>query len=38
MKIIELWFLNYNKDDVAKIDGWEDEKVAIIKINNSKIK
>lgn len=26
--IIELWFLNYNKDDEAKIDGWGDEKEA----------
>jgi inorganic pyrophosphatase len=26
--IIELWFLNYNKDDKAKIDGWGDEKEA----------
>lgn len=25
LNIIELWFLNYNKDDAAKIDGWGNE-------------
>ncbi len=25
MKIIELWFLNYNKDDTALIEGWDNE-------------
>lgn len=38
MKIIELWFLNYNKDDIVKIDGWEDEIVAVKEINKCKIK
>ena len=33
--IIELWFLNYNKDDVAKIDGWGDEKEALLEIEKS---
>lgn len=36
-QIIELWFLNYNKDDVAKIQGWEDEKMAVLEINKNKI-
>jgi inorganic pyrophosphatase len=31
-QIIELWFLNYNKDDVAKIDGWGDQEEAITEI------
>lgn len=36
--IIELWFLNYNKDDKARIDGWGNEKEAFLEIeNNSKI-
>ena len=37
-QIIELWFLNYNKDDVAKIEGWEDEQRAVLEINKNKIK
>jgi inorganic pyrophosphatase len=36
-EIIELWFLNYNKDDIAKVEGWEDEKRAILEINKNKI-
>lgn len=36
-QIIELWFLNYNKDDIAKIEGWEDEKRAVFEINKNKI-
>jgi len=35
-QIIELWFLNYNKDDEAKIDGWGDEKEALEEINKNK--
>jgi inorganic pyrophosphatase len=35
-EIIELWFLNYNKDDIAKVEGWEDEKRAILEINKTK--
>ncbi|MGB5666047.1 MAG: inorganic diphosphatase [Maribacter sp.] len=35
MKIIELWFLNYNKDDEARIDGWVNEKEAIKEINSN---
>ncbi|SDR75094.1 inorganic pyrophosphatase [Formosa sp. Hel1_31_208] len=34
-KIIELWFLNYNKDDEARIDGWANEKEAIKEINSN---
>lgn len=35
-QIIELWFLSYNKDDVAEIEGWADEKTAILEINKNK--
>jgi inorganic pyrophosphatase len=35
-KIIELWFLNYNKDDNARIDGWVNEKEALIEIIKNK--
>lgn len=34
-RIIELWFLNYNKDDVASIEGWGDEKEALNEIESS---
>jgi inorganic pyrophosphatase len=34
-QIIELWFLNYNKDDEARIDGWVNEKEAIKEINSN---
>lgn len=35
--IIELWFLNYNKDDDAKIEGWADEKEAVAEIFKNQI-
>ncbi|MCR9263550.1 MAG: inorganic diphosphatase [Flavobacteriaceae bacterium] len=34
MEIIELWFLNYNKDDLAKVKGWGDEKEALKDIQS----
>mgnify|MGYP006075300567 FL=1 len=34
-KIIELWFLNYNKDDEAKIKGWGDEVEALNEIKSN---
>ena len=34
-KIIELWFLNYNKDDEAKIKGWGDEVDALNEIKSN---
>lgn len=34
-QIIEFWFLNYNKDDEAKIEGWGDEKAALKEIESS---
>lgn len=37
-QIIEFWFLNYNRDDIAKIEGWGDEKEAIAEISRNKIK
>ena len=33
--IIEYWFLNYNKDDIAKIEGWGDQKEAIEEIDKN---
>lgn len=36
MNIIELWFLNYNKADAARIDGWGNEKEALLEIKNSR--
>lgn len=33
--IIEMWFLNYNKDDEAKIEGWADETEAILEIKSN---
>ncbi|MBT8265602.1 MAG: inorganic diphosphatase [Bacteroidia bacterium] len=38
MTIIELWFTNYNSDDVTKIEGWADETEALIEINNNIVK
>jgi len=35
--IIETWFLNYNKEDPASINGWGTEKEAILEIENSKL-
>lgn len=35
-QIVELWFLNYNKKDTAKIEGWSDEKMALQEIKNCK--
>lgn len=32
MEIIELWFLNYNKKDMAVVEGWGDEKEALKEI------
>ena len=34
--IIELWFLNYNKDDRAEVNGWADEKEALSEIERNK--
>jgi len=34
MEIIELWFLNYNKDDLAEVKGWGDEMEALKEIEN----
>ncbi|WP_418501958.1 inorganic diphosphatase [Flagellimonas sp.] len=34
IKIIELWFLNYNKDDLAEVKGWGDEMEALKEIEN----
>ena len=36
--IIELWFLNYNKIESSKIEGWANEKKAINEINENKLK
>nr|WP_321221294.1 inorganic diphosphatase [uncultured Psychroserpens sp.] len=33
--IIEIWFLNYNKDDETQIEGWATEKEAIAEINKN---
>lgn len=35
IKIIESWFLNYNIDDEAKINGWGNEKEAYLEINKN---
>ncbi len=32
IRILEIWFLNYNKIDPATIDGWGDEKEALYEI------
>ena len=34
--IIELWFLNYNKEDKASIEGWGDEKEALQEITKNR--
>lgn len=34
-QMIEFWFLNYNKDDEAKIEGWGNEKEALNEIKSS---
>lgn len=37
--MIELWFLNYNKEETAQIEGWGDEEEALKEIyKNKKIK
>ena len=36
LRIIELWFLNYNKDDEAKIEGWADENAALAEIKSAR--
>ncbi|MFC0603415.1 inorganic diphosphatase [Winogradskyella pulchriflava] len=35
--MIEIWFLNYNKEDEAIINGWENEKVAFEEIYKNKL-
>lgn len=35
--IIESWFLNYNKEDPASINGWGNEQEALLEIENSKL-
>lgn len=35
--MIEIWFLNYNKEDEAIINGWENEKVALEEIYKNKL-
>ncbi|WP_209401172.1 inorganic diphosphatase [Pseudozobellia sp. WGM2] len=32
LKILELWFLNYNKNDVSLVEGWGNEKEAAQEI------
>ncbi len=34
IRIIELWFLNYNKTDISSIQGWGDEIDALNEIKN----
>ena len=36
-EMIELWFLNYNKNDEAKTNGWGDEKEALLIIEENKL-
>jgi inorganic pyrophosphatase len=36
--MIEIWFLNYNKEDEAIVNGWENEKAALEEIYNNKLK
>lgn len=38
MKMIELWFLNYNPDDPSKIEGWGTEVEASLAIKNNLLK
>ena len=35
--IIELWFLNYNKTESAKIQGWVNEIEAINEVYNNEL-
>lgn len=35
-EIIEIWFLNYNKDDKSSIKGWGNEREALEEIKNEK--
>lgn len=37
IKIIELWFLNYNKHDEARIFGWAEKHEALIEINSNRL-
>ncbi|MEX0290465.1 MAG: inorganic diphosphatase [Flavobacteriaceae bacterium] len=32
LKVLELWFLNYNTEDPASLEGWGDEKEALQEI------
>ena len=32
LKIVELWFLNYNKKDISRVEGWGNEKEAFEEI------
>ncbi|WP_191858413.1 inorganic diphosphatase [Hanstruepera ponticola] len=34
-QIIEMWFLNYNKNDETQIHGWGNEQEALKEINNN---
>lgn len=34
LKILELWFLNYNKNDVSTIEGWGNEQEATSEIKH----
>ena len=36
--MIELWFLNYNKEDVSIIEGWGNREEAIYEIEKNKRK
>ncbi len=36
--MIELWFLNYNKEDEAIIDGWANERATLKEIFKNKLK
>jgi inorganic pyrophosphatase len=36
--MIELWFLNYNKEDEAIIDGWANEITTLEEIFKNKLK
>ena len=35
LKILELWFLNYDKGDTLRTDGWGDEKEALMEIRTA---
>lgn len=32
IEIVEIWFLNYNKNDISRIEGWGDEQEALEEI------